>query len=159
MTTRHLTRRDALKFGALGAEVVLLPPAFRSAGARAAVAHASPRKAPFQADLPISLILQPVRRDATTDFYQVIQRASVNEYIPGISTSVWGYNGIVPAPTIMARKGRRVVTHFDRLPPNGDVGNIVLPFPFEESDKEDYRDSSMVVHHHGATLLHHDHSI
>jgi hypothetical protein len=47
VTTRHLTRREALKLGALGAGVLLLPPAFRSARARAAVAHDSPRKAPF----------------------------------------------------------------------------------------------------------------
>jgi FtsP/CotA-like multicopper oxidase with cupredoxin domain len=150
MATRHFTRREALKLGALGAGVVLLPPAFRSARARAAVAHASPRKAPFQADLPIPPILQPVSRDETTDFYEITQRAATNEYIPGISTPMWGYNGIVPGPTILARKGRRmVVTHFNRLPPNGDVGNIVLPFPFEEPDKQDFRDSSTVVHHHG----------
>jgi spore coat protein A, manganese oxidase len=65
-------------------------------------------------------------------------------------TPVWGYNGIVPGPTIVMRKGRRaVMTYFNRLPPNGDVGNIVLPFPFEEPDKQDFRDSSTVVHHHG----------
>jgi spore coat protein A len=127
MATRHFTRREALKLGALGAGAVLLPPAFRSARARAAVAHANPRKPPFQADLPIPPILQPARRDATTDFYQVIQRASTNEYIPGFSTPVRGYNGIVPGPTILARKGRRmVVTHFNQMPRNGDVGNIVV---------------------------------
>ena len=65
MTTRHFTRREALKLGALGAGVLLLPSALRSATARAAVAHASPRKKPFEADLPIPPILQPVRRDAT----------------------------------------------------------------------------------------------
>ena len=58
MTTRHLMRREALKLGALGAEVVLLPPALRSARAGAAVAHTSPRKPPFQADLPIPPILR-----------------------------------------------------------------------------------------------------
>src|SRR5919199_4255068 len=150
MTTRHVTRREALKLGALGAGTLLLPPALRSATARAAVAHASPRKKPFEADLPIPPILQPVRQDATTDFYEITQRASTHEYIPGISTPVWGYNGIVPGPTLMGRKGRRmVVTHFNRLPPDGDLGNIVLPFPFEEPDKQNFRDSSTVVHHHG----------
>jgi spore coat protein A, manganese oxidase len=134
MTTRHLTRREALKLGALGAWGPLLPPALRSARARAAVAHASPRKAPFQADLPIPPILQPVSHDATTDFYEIAQRASTHEFIPDISTPVWGYNGIVPAPTIMARKGRRVVVpHFNRLPPGGDFRNTVVPFPQEHA--------------------------
>jgi FtsP/CotA-like multicopper oxidase with cupredoxin domain len=134
MTTRYLTRREALKLGALGTGVLLLPPALRSATARAAVAHAGPHKAPFQADLPIPPILQPVRRDATTDFYQITQRASTHEFIPGISTPVWSYNGTVPGPTIMVRKGRRVVvTHFNRLPPGGDFGNMVVPFPQEHA--------------------------
>ena len=150
MTTRHFTRREALKLGALGAGVLLLPAALRSGTARAAVAHASPRKKPFQVDLPIPPILQPVRRDATTDFYEIVQRASTHEFIPGISTPVWGYNGIVPGPTILARKGRRVVvTHFNQLPPDGDLRNIVLPFP-NAPDQYNYRDSSTVVHHHGA---------
>jgi hypothetical protein len=65
---------------------VLLPPALRGVTARAAVAHASPRKAPFQADLPIPPIVQPVSHDATTDFYQITQRAFTHEYISGIST-------------------------------------------------------------------------
>jgi hypothetical protein len=76
MTSRPFTRREALTLGALGAGVVLLPPAFRSARARVAVAHASPRKPPFQVDLPIPPVLQPDRRDAATDFYTMTQRAS-----------------------------------------------------------------------------------
>ena len=150
MTTRHFTRREALKLGALGAGTLLLPAALRSGTARAAVAHASPRKKPFQADLPIPPILQPVRRDATTDFYEIVQRAATHEFIPGISTPVWGYNGIVPGPTILARKGRRVVvTHFNQLPPDGDLRNIVVPFP-DPPHQVNFRDSSTVVHHHGA---------
>src|SRR2546423_281299 len=49
MTTRHFTRREALKFGTLGAGVLLLPSALRSGTARAAGAHLP---GPTQASLP-----------------------------------------------------------------------------------------------------------
>jgi FtsP/CotA-like multicopper oxidase with cupredoxin domain len=103
-------------------------------------------------DLPIPPILQPDRRDATTDFYTITQRATTTEIIPGISTPRWGYNAISPGPTIVARKGRRVEkTHVNALPPDGDDRHIVLPFS-DEPDKFNYRDSSTVVHLHGANI-------
>src|SRR2546423_4542366 len=151
MTTRHFTRREALKFGTLGAGVLLLPSALRSGTARAAVAHASPRKKPFEADLPIPPVLQPVRRDATTDFYEITQRAATHEFIPGISTPVWGYNGITPGPPSLPRKGPRVVvTHFNQLPPDADFANIVVPFP-TAPDQYNFPDSTTMVPHHAAT--------
>jgi FtsP/CotA-like multicopper oxidase with cupredoxin domain len=107
MTTRYLTRREALKLGALGTGVLLLPPALQSATAS---------------------------HGATTDFHEITQRAATHEFIPGISSPIWGYNGRVPGPTIMVRKGRRVVvTHFNRLSPGGAFGNMVVPFPQEHA--------------------------
>jgi hypothetical protein len=64
----------------------------------------------LQADLPIPPILQPVSHDATTDFYQITQQAFTHEYIPGISTPVWGYSGIVSGPTILMPGNAHTVT-------------------------------------------------
>jgi FtsP/CotA-like multicopper oxidase with cupredoxin domain len=123
-------RREALKLGAQRAGVLLLPRALRSAPARAAAVHASPRKPPFQVDLPIPPIPQPVRPDATTDCYEITQRASAHEFIPGLSTPLWGYYGAVLGPTSLAHKGCRVVvTHVNRLPPGGNFHSMVIPFP------------------------------
>jgi spore coat protein A len=49
-----------------------------------------------------------VRTDAGTDFYELTQREGRVEIIPGLDTTVWGYDGIFPGPTIEARSGRLV---------------------------------------------------
>lgn len=62
-------------------------------------------------------VLQPVRRDSTTDFYEIVQRPANVEIIPGLPTTVWGYNGLVPGPTIRAARGREtVVRQINALP-------------------------------------------
>jgi spore coat protein A len=52
-----------------------------------------------------------VRTDANTDYYELRQREGRAEILPGLDTTVWGYDGIFPGPTIEARSGRRVVVH------------------------------------------------
>ena len=45
------------------------------------------------------------------------QRAARAEILPGLSTGIWGYNGVFPGPTIVSDRGRRtVVTHTNELP-------------------------------------------
>ncbi|WP_232376685.1 multicopper oxidase family protein [Amycolatopsis aidingensis] len=63
----------------------------------------------FQARLPVPPVLSPTRTDATTDYYEITQRTAQAEILPGLQTTVWGYNGIFPGPTIEARSGRKVV--------------------------------------------------
>jgi spore coat protein A, manganese oxidase len=62
-------------------------------------------------------VLQPVRSDATTDYYRITQTAFVGQILPNVNTPLWGYNGTVPGPTIKARRGRRtVVRQVNQLP-------------------------------------------
>jgi spore coat protein A, manganese oxidase len=76
----------------------------------------APLPAPFQVPLPVPPVLQPVRSDATGDYYDITQEAAKAEILPGMRTEVWGYNGIFPGPTIESRRGRRtIVTHRNRL--------------------------------------------
>ena len=72
---------------------------------------------PFVAALPIPPVLAPVRTDATADYYEVTQRPGPAQIVPGLTTTLWGYNGIFPGPTIVTRSGRRtIVRHRNELP-------------------------------------------
>ncbi|OLE30188.1 MAG: copper oxidase [Actinobacteria bacterium 13_1_20CM_3_71_11] len=77
----------------------------------------APLPPPFQRPLAVPPVLVPVRTDGTTDYYEVTQRVSAAELLPGLRTPIWGYNGIFPGPTIASRSGRRtVVKHRNQLP-------------------------------------------
>jgi spore coat protein A len=74
-----------------------------------------PLPAPFTVPLPIPPVLTP-RADATTDYYELTQRAATVELIPGVPTQIWGYDGRYPGPTIVSRSGRpTVVAHRNLL--------------------------------------------
>jgi spore coat protein A len=71
---------------------------------------------PFDAVLPIPPVLRPARTNGTTDFYEITQRPGLARILPGLTTTVWGYNGIFPGPTIVSRSGRRtVIRHRNEL--------------------------------------------
>ena len=69
----------------------------------------SPPVVPFQAAFRIPSVLNPTRADADTDYYEITMRPAEVEILPGRRTTIWGYNGEFPGPTIKARSGRRVV--------------------------------------------------
>jgi FtsP/CotA-like multicopper oxidase with cupredoxin domain len=59
-----------------------------------------------------------VRRSETVDFYQITQQRALKEFVPGLPTEVWGYNGLVPGPTIVAERNRQIVVRqINALPP------------------------------------------
>lgn len=97
----------------------------------------SPRFTPFTQDLPIPPVLQPLAvgnppftpgavfhgiapefanlaqfETFPTKYYEVRIRPTVAEIIPGIQTPMYGYNGLVPGPTIRARIGEPGVIRF-----------------------------------------------
>ncbi len=65
--------------------------------------------AAFSVPLPIVPTLAPTSSDETTDYYDITMEVGQKEIIPGFLTTIWGYNGIYPGPTIRARRGRKVV--------------------------------------------------
>jgi spore coat protein A len=72
---------------------------------------------PFRASLPIPPVLQPVRKDELADYYEITQKVGQAAILGGMSTPIWGYEGIFPGPTLVSRRGRRtVVTHHNTLP-------------------------------------------
>jgi FtsP/CotA-like multicopper oxidase with cupredoxin domain len=71
----------------------------------------------FRVPLPVPRVLAPTRTDATTDYYDITQRATTVEILPGLRTPVWTYDGTFPGPTLVSRSGRRtVVRHTNTLP-------------------------------------------
>ncbi|MEZ0066276.1 spore coat protein A [Streptacidiphilus sp. MAP12-20] len=71
----------------------------------------------YTVPLPLPSVLQPVRTDGTSDYYEITARPGLARLVPGHDTEVWGYQGVFPGPTIESRSGRRtVVTHRNELP-------------------------------------------
>ncbi|MGI5129339.1 multicopper oxidase family protein [Pseudonocardia sp. CA-107938] len=114
-----MTRRQVLGIGgALGlmaatglssTAVLSRRPATTGAELRSAV----PLPAAFTVPLPLPPVLEPVGADR----YEITQRETVLEILPGIKTPLWTYNGTFPGPVIEARRGRPVtVTHHNQLP-------------------------------------------
>ncbi len=71
---------------------------------------------PFQIALPVPAQLV-ARQTVDTDYYDIVQSVSRQEIIPGYMTTIWGYNGTFPGPTIFSASGRQtVVNHTNQLP-------------------------------------------
>jgi FtsP/CotA-like multicopper oxidase with cupredoxin domain len=77
----------------------------------------APLPPPYRVPLPIPAVLEPVRRDHTTDYYELTQSVTAVDILPGLRTEAWTYGGSFPGPTIVSRAGRRtVVQHRNELP-------------------------------------------
>jgi len=110
-----LARRDflALSGGAIAAISRLRP-------FSASPAYPSAHK--FQSLLRIPSLLRPTQSDETTDYYEIEQRQASVEILPGRQTTIWGYQGMFPGPTIKTRQSRRtVIRHTNKL----DVPTVV----------------------------------
>jgi spore coat protein A len=121
----------------------------------------------FAVPLRVPVVLVPVRNDATTDHYEITQQKSETEIIPGLSTQVWGYNGMFPGPTIKSRRGRTVIVkHINQLeiptvvhlhggvtPPDSDGFATDMMMP-QESKTYTYPNNQRA-----ATLWYHDHAM
>jgi FtsP/CotA-like multicopper oxidase with cupredoxin domain len=59
----------------------------------------------------------PVSPDGNADYYEVMARPGTASIIPGLPTTIWGYNGLYPGATFMAKRERTIVMrHVNRLP-------------------------------------------
>jgi FtsP/CotA-like multicopper oxidase with cupredoxin domain len=153
------TRRE---FIALGGSALLATAALRQASAEAEALL--PR---FQVPLAIPPVLEPIRADATTDYYELVQREAAVEILPGRLTGVWGYDGRFPGPTIKARRGRTTVvrhTNHLRVPTVVHLhGGITPPdsdgFPTEHIMPGASKTYTYPNEGSAATLWYHDHAM
>jgi spore coat protein A len=102
---KEMTRREMLLFSSAATAATLMG---RTARAVTNAEHI-PR---FQLPLLVPPILQPVRTDAHTDFYEITQREAQVNILPGKFTTIWGYDGLFPGPTIKAKRDRSVVIRY-----------------------------------------------
>ncbi|MBO2464620.1 multicopper oxidase family protein [Actinomadura violacea] len=98
LTTAHALARRPPRTGAALRSEVPLPP-------------------PFQVPLPVPSVLKPVGTAGGIDRYEITQRETTAEILPGTRTPLWTYDGTFPGPTIESRRGRPVtVRHRNELP-------------------------------------------
>lgn len=72
---------------------------------------------PFTVPFAVPPILQPTEQRGSGVRYEMVQRPGRIQIIPGTTTTVWGYQGMFPGPTIHARRGQRVrVRQRNQLP-------------------------------------------
>ena len=81
-------------------------------GAREQLRHPSSPAVPrFRLPLAVPPVLQPVRVEGVNDYCEIDQRETRVEILPGKRTTIWGYQGIMPGPTIRVRRLHRCHVH------------------------------------------------
>lgn len=68
----------------------------------------APLPKPFRSPLTVPPVLKP-EGGAGGDRYEITARAADAAILPGLTTRIWGYEGLFPGPTIEARSGRQIV--------------------------------------------------
>jgi spore coat protein A, manganese oxidase len=168
-----LTRRELLKTGLLGGAALMLPLERSAVSSLRNVNRLAESRLPkpFSVTLPAPPLAQPVHRTATTDFYELSLRKGWAEILPGMSTEVWGYEGIAPGPTIVAEKGREVVVRVanrlvDRRHPHSSLhlhGNASAPqydgYANDILRPGWYKDYRYPMKQPARTMWYHDHGV
>jgi spore coat protein A, manganese oxidase len=156
-----ISRRE---FVALSGGVVVGAALTRATSDHESPSHPIPR---FEVSLPIPGVLEPIRTDATTDYYEIVQREERVEILAGRHTVIWGYNGTFPGPTIKARRGRTVIVrHVNQLGTPTVVhlhGGVPPPesdgFPMDHVMPGEAREYVYPNAQRAATLWYHDHAM
>src|SRR3954452_8061988 len=107
----QLSRRDLLKVGLFSSAALMLP-AERIARTQLAIANRMPQSelpAPFTMDWKVPPKAQLAGQDGLTDYYVLRQEQRRVNILPDRQTTIWGYNGSTPGPTIYAQQGRNAV--------------------------------------------------
>jgi spore coat protein A len=108
-----ISRREFLRLGLVAGMGVVLPFGPSACSGEGSTGRLLPSRTklpePFRVPLPVPPVLEPARTEAGTDYYEMTQKASRVEILPGLKTEVWGYDGIFPGPTIESRSGRKIL--------------------------------------------------
>ncbi len=157
-----LSRRDLLKIGLVGAAAAVLP-LERIAHTSGSVKQMSSKSLPRYFSLPfrrppelapvgtVELILAGGLK-AMYPRYDVVQRFGVAEILPGYQTPVFGYNGVVPGPTIHAYQGTPIVVNQANLlhqQPTPPYDGAMMPSPYSPDPMQRWTST----HLHGSASL------
>ncbi|MGL4742773.1 MAG: multicopper oxidase family protein [Dermatophilaceae bacterium] len=155
-----LTRRDALKLGVAGGALAALPLHRLALAGTASRMPLRKMVAPFTLPFVVPPVLAPTGVAAVTcpdgvvreyDRYDMTQTFSVAQIMPGYQTPVFGYNGVAPGPTIVARRGRPIVVHQTNLLHQPPASAPTAPVPAKYSS--DPMDRWTSTHLHGSASL------
>jgi FtsP/CotA-like multicopper oxidase with cupredoxin domain len=115
-----LSRRDLFKLSAFATAAMALPlerVVQASSGSQNPISDKLlPRV--YNTSFVAPPILQKAWEDQTTDYYQMTMRQGTANIIPGLPTTIWGYEGIAPGPTIVANRGRQTKIRFTNALPD-----------------------------------------
>jgi spore coat protein A len=133
------TRRDLLKFGVSAGIAAALPGAVGNAqrmggggGGGGCMCGggggtSSPPTPLFGVPLPSPPVLTPMTMShmgEDYDYYEITQKIGYKQIIPGLWTTVWGYDGLYPGPTIMAKQGKPVWLRVNNALPENTVVHL-----------------------------------
>ena len=106
----NLSRRDLLKVGLFSSAALMLP-AERVARTKLAIANRLP-----QSKLPAPFTMgwktppaAPKVSVGDTDYFTITQQQVKAQILPDRQTTIWGYNGMTPGPTIYVDQHRKAV--------------------------------------------------
>ena len=106
----ELSRRDLLKVGLFSSAALMLP-AERVARTKLAIANRLPQSklpAPFTMGWKTPLPAPKVSV-GDTDYFTITQQQVKAQILPDRQTTIWGYNGMTPGPTIYVEQHRKAV--------------------------------------------------
>jgi FtsP/CotA-like multicopper oxidase with cupredoxin domain len=182
MTQMKMTRREALVLGGLGALGAISIPFSPIAAKDASELPSGSRPEPFRAAFRTPPVLQPVRTGTDpgdgrpVNFYDLTERISSRNIVPGLATTILGYNGIAPGPTISIDQGTHsVLTVHNQLRSTHPVfgtptstsmhlhGSVSLPqydgYANDLSEPGYRKDYLFPNRQPAATLWYHDHEV
>jgi len=160
-----VSRRDMLKRLSLAAGMPLLA---SPAGRLLAATHpGGAMSQPFQTELPRIPELKPYRSDRNGDYYAMTMSPAQVPILPGTLTTVWGFNGGSPGPTIRARRGRTAFVRQTNLLSEGVTihlhgGHLPADMDGHPTDMIEPGQSKLYVYpnrQEAATLWYHDHAM
>lgn len=106
-----LTRRDALKIGALTGAAFAFPVGHAAIANAGGAGGPSPAFTPYTRRLPVPQPLTPTSSTSVSDTYDITMKPGLTEILPGVMTPIWGYNGTFPGPMLRTRSRRKVVVN------------------------------------------------
>jgi spore coat protein A, manganese oxidase len=151
MDTPSLNRRDVLKVSLAGTAAMALPYQAVLSAKSASELDARKMPRPYVAAFTAPPVLAPYRSDdkpgnsygavpgtgapivgaayTGTDYYKIEQKPTQVEFIKGVKTTMWGYNGLVPGPTIRVYQDSYVNTGQSRRVVMQQINNLPAKHP------------------------------
>src|SRR4051794_12387137 len=124
-----LTRRDALKIGAAAATALAIPLSVNLSADQASQLPASKIPRPYTVAFGTPTLAKGKKTPDGRTLYVLTQRPFQAQVLPGVTTTLWGYNGQFPGPTIRVRQNEPVTVRQINSCPRGIPLSATSPRP------------------------------